>query len=291
MSATVGLQRETTSIPELEALSRQTRRLILQSVHKSGAGHIGGPLSVTDLLVSLYFSELRSDPNDPVNEHRDRLILSKGHSSISLYTVMALRGYLPVEELATFDQINSRLQGHPDMTALPGLDMSTGSLGQGLSAGIGMALGARLKNDDFHTWVILGDGEIQEGQVWEAAFVAARYKLNNLTAIVDANGLPQFGWPDPSGHTRETPFDDPAAKFRAFGWNVIEVDGHDHAALRQTWEQVRAYQDGPTCVVAHTVKGKGVSFMEGNYLWHAQVPTQADLESADLELVDPEVRS
>lgn len=290
MVAKAGLHRETRSIPELESLSRQARRLILESVHTAGAGHIGGPLSVTDLLVSLYFNELRIDPDDPVNEHRDRIILSKGHSSIALYTVMALRGYLTAEELATFDQINSRLQGHPDMTVLPGLDMSTGSLGQGLSAGIGMALGARLSNDDFHTWVILGDGEIQEGQVWEAAFVAARYKLSNLTAIVDANDLPQFGWPYPTGHTRDMPIDDPAAKFRAFGWNVIEVDGHDHAALLETWDRVRTYSDGPTCVIAKTVKGKGVSFMEGNYLWHAQVPTQEDLDKAGLELADPEVQ-
>ena len=287
MVAATGLQRETKSISDLEALSRQTRRLILESVHTAGAGHIGGPLSVTDLLVSLYFAELRIDPSDPVHEDRDRIILSKGHSSIALYTVMALRGYLPVEELATFDQIDSRLQGHPDLTALPGLDMSTGSLGQGLSVGIGMALGARLKSSYFHTWVILGDGELQEGQVWEAAFVAPRYKLNNLTAIVDANDLPQFGWPDSSGHTRSVPIDDPAAKFRAFGWNVIEVDGHDHAAFLATWKQVRAFTDGPTCVIAKTVKGKGVSFMEGNYLWHAQVPTQDDLDKAGLELADP----
>lgn len=288
MVASADLIRETKSIPELEALSRQSRRLILQSVHQAGAGHIGGPLSVTDILVSLYFNELRINPNDPINEHRDRIILSKGHSSIALYTVMALRGYLPVDELVTFDQINSRLQGHPDVTALPGLDMSTGSLGQGLSTGIGMALGARLKKVDFHTWVILGDGEIQEGQVWEAAFVAARYKLSNLTAIIDANNLPQFGWPDPSGHTRETPYDDPAAKFRAFGWNVVEVDGHDHQALLSAWKQVHAHQEGPTCVIARTVKGKGVSFMEGDYLWHAQVPTQDDLDNAGLELAEPE---
>ena len=290
MVASAGLQREAKSIPELEALSRQTRRLILQSVHTAGAGHIGGPLSVTDVLVSLYFAELRIDPLDPVHEYRDRIILSKGHSSIALYTVMALRGYFPIEELDTFDQIDSRLQGHPDLTALPGLDMSTGSLGQGLSVGIGMALGARLQNADFHSWVILGDGELQEGQVWEAAFVVARYKLDNLTAIVDANDLPQFGWPDPSGHTRTTPIDNPAAKFRAFGWNVIEVDGHDHAALLETWKQVRAFKDGPTCVIARTIKGKGVSFMEGDYLWHAQVPTQADLDKAEIELADPKER-
>lgn len=289
METARGLYRETRSLTGLESLSRQTRRLILESVHTAGAGHIGGPLSVTDVLVSLYFAELRVNPADPANAHRDRIILSKGHSSIALYAVMALRGYLPIEELATFDQIDSRLQGHPDLTALPGLDMSTGSLGQGLSAGIGMALGGRLDNDDFHTWVILGDGEIQEGQVWEAAFVAARYKLANLTAIVDANNLPQFGWPDPSGHTRATPIDDIAAKFRAFGWNVLEVDGHSHAALLDAWQQVHAHTDGPTCVIARTVKGKGVSYMEGNYLWHAQVPTTDDLETAGLELIDPEV--
>lgn len=291
MVVSAGLQRDSRSVPELESLSRQTRRLILESVHTAGAGHIGGPLSVTDILVSLYFNELRIDPDDPANEHRDRIILSKGHSSIALYTVMALRGYLPVEELSTFDQIDSRLQGHPDLTVLPGLDMSTGSLGQGLSAGIGMALGARLKNSDFHTWVIMGDGEIQEGQVWEAAFVAARYKLNNLTAIIDANDLPQFGWPDPSGHTRTEPYNDPAAKFRAFGWNVIESDGHNHAELLKAWEGARSHTDGPTVVIAKTVKGKGVSFMEGDFAWHAQVPTPDDLEKAGLELADPEVQS
>ncbi|HWV24410.1 MAG TPA: transketolase [Thermomicrobiales bacterium] len=291
MATATGLHRDSSSVPELESLSRQTRRLILESIHKAGAGHIGGPLSVTDILVSLYFTELRIDPQDPSNEHRDRLILSKGHSSIALYTVLALRGYFPVEELDTFDQIDSRLQGHPDLTALPGLDMSTGSLGQGLSPGIGMALGARLKGDEFHTWVILGDGELQEGQIWEAAFVAARYKLANLTAIVDANNLPQFGWPHESGHTRDTPIDDPAAKFRAFGWNVIEIDGHDHSALQDAWQQAKAYTEGPTCIVAHTVKGKGVSYMEGDYLWHAQVPTQDDLDKAGSELADPEERS
>jgi transketolase len=226
---------------------------------------------VTDILVSLYFNELRINPEAPSEEDRDRLILSKGHSSIALYTVLALRGYFPVEELATFDQIDSRLQGHPDLTALPGLDMSTGSLGQGLSPGIGMALGARMSGKDFHTWVILGDGELQEGQIWEAAFVASRYRLANLTAIVDYNGLPQFGWPHETGHTRDIPIDDPGGQFRL-----------------DAWAAAKAYTDGPTCVVAKTIKGKGVSFMEGDYLWHAQVPTPDDLSNAGLELVDPE---
>lgn len=288
MTDTAALQRMEKTIPELEALSRQTRRLILESIHTAGAGHIGGPLSVTDILVSLYFNELRIDPGHPDAADRDRFILSKGHSSIALYVVLALRGYFPVDELATFDQIDSRLQGHPDLTSLPGLDMSTGSLGQGLSPGIGMALGARLSGKDFHTWVALGDGELQEGQIWEAAFVASRYRLANLTAIVDYNRLPQFGWPHESGHTRDVPIDDPGGKFHAFGWHVIETDGHDHGALLDAWAEAKAHTDGPTCIVARTVKGKGVSFMEGNYLWHAQVPTPDDLANAGLELADPE---
>lgn len=288
MTPTTRPQRVTKTVPELEGLARQARRLILQSVHTAGAGHIGGPLSVTDILVSLYFHELHVDPSAPSAEDRDRLILSKGHSSIALYTVLALRDFLPVDELSTFDQIDSRLQGHPDMTRLPGLDMSTGSLGQGLSPGIGMALGARLRGSDFHTWVILGDGELQEGQIWEAAFVASRYRLANLTAIVDSNGLPQFGWPHVSGHTRDVPIDDPAGKFRAFGWHVMEVDGHDHQALLDAWTVAKQFTEGPTCVIAKTIKGKGVSFMEGDYLWHAQVPTPDDIANAGIELADPE---
>jgi transketolase len=288
VTQSTALNRLKTPVSDMEALSRRTRRLILESVNKAGAGHIGGPLSVTDILVSLYFNELRIDPANPSAEDRDRLILSKGHSSIALYTVLALRGYFPVEELDTFDQINSRLQGHPDIVSLPGLDMSTGSLGQGLSPGIGMALGARLSGKDFHTWVILGDGELQEGQIWEAAFVASRYKLSNLTAIVDYNGLPQYGWPHESGHTRDVPINDPGGKFAAFGWNVIETDGHDHAALIEAWKTAKEHTDGPTCIVARTVKGKGVSFMEGDFMWHAQVPSPGDIAKAALELADPE---
>ncbi|HET7092908.1 MAG TPA: transketolase [Thermomicrobiales bacterium] len=272
------------SLADLTRRSIETRRLILQSVANAGAGHVGGPLSVADLLVNLYFDRLRIDPANPRWPERDRFILSKGHSSIALYTVLALRGYFPVAELQTFDALNSRLQGHPDMTVLPGLDMSTGSLGQGLSPGVGMALGARLRDQAFHTWVILGDGELQEGQIWEAAFTGARYGLDNLTAIVDSNGLPQFGWPDRSGLTRAVPIDDPAAKFRAFGWHAIECDGHDHAAIRQAFDAALAHAGQPTCIVAHTAKGKGISFTEGDYLWHAKVPTAADLEAANAEL-------
>jgi transketolase len=176
------------------------------------------------------------------------------------------------------------LQGHPDMHALPGLEMSTGSLGQGLSPGAGMSLGAKLRGLDFHTWVMLGDGEIQEGQIWEAAFTAARYRLDNLTAILDYNGLPQFGWPQAGGFTREIPIDDPGAKFRAFGWHVIECDGHDQASIRETLDAAKRYDGLPTCVVAHTIKGKGISYMEGDFNWHAKVPTDEDLATALAEL-------
>ncbi len=268
----------------LTDLSIDARKLILETVHTAGAGHVGGPLSVTDILVNLYFSRLNIDPLNPADPDRDRLILSKGHSSIALYTVLALRGYFPVDELATFDAIDSRLQGHPDMKVLPGLDMSSGSLGQGLSPGIGMALGGRLAGSSFRTWVILGDGEIQEGQIWEAAFVASRYRLNTLTAIVDYNRLPQFGWPDDSGFTRDEPIDDPGGKFAAFGWNVIECDGHDHAALTAAFDAADAHTAGPTAIIAHTVKGKGVSFMEGQYTWHATPPNASQLVDAIAEL-------
>ena len=269
----------------LEALSARARGLIIESIHHAGAGHIGGPLSATDLLVHLYFRTLNIDPERPDWPDRDRFILSKGHSSIALYVVLALRGYLPVAELRTFDQADSRLQGHPDMSSLPGLDMSTGSLGQGLSPGVGMALAARLRGQSFRTWVMLGDGEIQEGQIWEAAFVAARYGLDTVTVILDANGLPQFGWPAPEGFTRDRPYDDPRAKFTAFGWHVVECDGHDHVDIARAFAEAVAHTGQPTCVIARTVKGKGISFMEGDFAWHATVPS-ADQLAAALEELD-----
>jgi transketolase len=272
------------STANLDELSARTRELILRSVFHAGAGHIGGPLSVTDILVNLYFDRLNVDPRDPQKPDRDRLILSKGHSSIALYAVLALRGYFPVEELDTFDAIDSRLQGHPCMKSLPGIDMSTGSLGQGLSPGVGMALGARRSGLGFHTWVILGDGEIQEGQIWEACFVAARYELGNLTAVLDYNRLPQFGWPSSEGYTRSRPVDDPAAKFAAFGWDTIECDGHDHESLGSAFDRAERAKDRPTAIIANTVKGKGVSFMEANHNWHAKVPTQQELDDAIAEL-------
>lgn len=268
---------------ELQRLGNDVRRQTLRAVHHAGAGHIGGVLSAADMLAALYFSVLRIDPKRPRWEDRDRFILSKGHCAIGLYAVLALRGYFPVAELDTFDAIDSRLQGHPDMTKLPGLDMSTGSLGQGLSPGVGMALGARFLGKDFHTWVMLGDGEIQEGEIWEAAFIAARYALDNLTAILDWNHLQQFGWATERGYSsnaRRDPVALPAEKWNAFGWRVVECDGHDVGDFLSACEAARATHGRPTLILAHTIKGKGVSFMESDFAWHSKPMSDAELARA-----------
>ncbi|HZA72811.1 MAG TPA: transketolase [Propionibacteriaceae bacterium] len=285
--------------PDLAALARQARWLVIKTVTEIKAGHIGGPLSMMDLLVSLYFGELRIRPEQPDWPDRDRFILSKGHAAIGLYAVLALRGFLDVDELATFDQGNSRLQGHPDVTRLPGLEASTGSLGQGLSLGVGIALGARLAEKPFHTFVLLGDGEIQEGMVWEAVQVAARYRLTNLTAIVDRNGLQQFGLPstDVTTHTDRGDRRDPwygvdlAAVFQAFGWRVVELDGHDLGQISNALRLARSGDPAgrPTVLMAHTVKGKGLSLAEGQHTWHSIVPTAEDFERARQELEPDEL--
>ncbi len=280
MAATQSIDAQ--KVRELEALAAENRRLIVKAIHEAQAGHLGGPLSATDILVALYFDVLRIDPARPDWPERDRFILSKGHSSIALYAVLALRGYFPVEELYTFDKIDSRLQGHPDMTVLPGLDMSTGSLGQGLSPGVGMAIGAKRRGLGFRTYVMLGDGELQEGQVWEAAFVAACYDLDNLIAIVDHNRLPQYSWPNAGGEGLPLHQPEIRARWEAFGWRVLEMDGHDMAQVVQTLRQAHEGATGmPTAVIAHTVKGKGVSFMEHQFAWHAK-PLPADLRAAAL---------
>ncbi|GAC1523075.1 MAG: transketolase [Chloroflexota bacterium] len=271
---------------ELEKTARQTRRLIVETIYRAQAGHLGGPLSAVDILVALYFEIMRLDPKRPQWMERDRFILSKGHSSVALYAVLAQRGFFPLEELATFDRIDSRLQGHPDMSMLPGLDMSTGSLGQGLSPGVGMAIGARRRGLDSRIFVMLGDGELQEGQVWEAAFVAARYGLDRLIAIVDHNRLPQYSWPE-SGPGSALHMPEIAARWSAFGWRVLEIDGHDMQQILTTLGN--AGTDGsrqPTVVIAHTVKGKGVSFMEANYAWHAKPLNDEESALALRELVD-----
>ena len=279
-----------TEIEHLEEMARRIRVEIIRAVDKAKAGHLGGPLSAADMLAALYFHVMRIRPDDPAWPDRDRFVLSKGHCSIGLYAALALRGYLPVEELATFDSAGSRLQGHPDMTKLPGLDMSTGSLGMGISAGLGIALGARLTgHPDVRTYVMLGDGECQEGEVWEAAMVAPRYRLDTLIAIVDHNKLQQFGWrgDGPDGRTPPEAPGELVAKWSAFGWRVLEVDGHDMAAILDVL--VRAvHGDGrPTVVISHTVKGKGVSFMEGHYYWHTRALTPDEFSTAMADLGEP----
>ena len=270
---------------DLQEKAVQVRRLVLQAVHKAAGGHVGGPLSMVEIALALYFKMMRVDPKNPQWPDRDRYILSKGHSCIALYAVLALRGFFPVEEVYTFDAINSRMQGHPDMTKTPGIDMASGSLGAGASPALGMALGARRLGKDFHTWLHLGDGEIQEGQVWEMAWVASYYNVDNLTAIVDYNHVQQFGFPrDANLKRRFNPITQVPEKWRAFGWNVLECDGHDFDQLIPAMEQAKATKGKPTCIVAHTIKGKGISFMENDFNWHAKVPNQEELEKSMAEL-------
>jgi len=277
---------------ELEELSRKGRWLILSTVAGSGAGHVGGPMSAMDLLIALYFKVMNVRPNDPTWSDRDRFILSKGHASIGQYTAMALLGYLPVEELKTFDKAHTRLQGHPDMMKLPGIEMSTGSLGQGLSVGMGIAIGARLNQQKFHTFVMLGDGELQEGMVWEALHLAPRYKLGNLTAILDWNGLQQFGWPLDAAEKHRGDRRDPWANidlalvFGGLGWRVVEIDGHDFEKIVPALEKAKqeGTSDQPTMVLAHTTKGHGLSFTSGKYEWHSKVAKPDELTIAKAEL-------
>ncbi|MHB8959935.1 MAG: transketolase [Candidatus Limnocylindrales bacterium] len=277
---------------ELVALARRGRLLVMESVHRAGAGHVGGPLSAMDLLVALFMRVMQVRPDVPDWPDRDRFILSKGHSAVGLYAAMALAGYFPVEELATFDSAGSRLQGHPDMTRLPALDASTGSLGQGISVGVGLALGARMRGLGFHTWVMLGDGEMQEGQVWESVQVAAKYGLGNLTAIVDRNGMQQYGWPLRAAEAhrgdRRDPFGDvgPKSVLEDFGWRVLEIDGHDFGQIIDAGEQARgaAATARPTAILATTVKGRGFSFTEGASSWHARAATADEVETARAEM-------
>lgn len=273
-------------IARLGEMARRIRVEIIRTVNHAQVGHIGGPLSAADILAALYFRILRIRPDEPGWPDRDRFILSKGHSSLVQYAAMALRGYLATDELRTFDSQGSRLQGHPDMNLLPGIDMSTGSLGMGLSAGLGMALGSRFTRRDPRVFVLLGDGECQEGQVWEAAFVAARYRVDNLIAIVDHNKLQQYGWPGETSDHRLPP-EEPGelvAKWSAFGWRVIEADGHDMAALVPALESAAQPEGRPAVLIAHTVKGKGVSFMEGKYFWHSRPILPEEFATAMSEL-------
>lgn len=272
---------------ELARVANEVRRGIVTGVHAAKAGHPGGSLSVADILTYLYFEDMNVDPADPHKADRDRLVLSKGHAAPALYSVLASRGFFPVEELETLRHIGSRLQGHPNMNDTPGVDMSTGSLGQGISAAVGMALAAKHWHEDYRTYAILGDGEIQEGQVWEAAMFAGNQHLDNLCLVVDHNRLQIDG----SNEEVNSPM--PIAdKFRAFKFNVIEVaDGNDMAQVREAFQAARAHKGEPTCIVAETLKGKGVSFMEDQVGWHGKAPNDeqyaqamAELEAAGKEL-------
>ena len=267
---------------ELSRMANEVRKGIVTAVHGAKAGHPGGSLSAADIFTFLYFEEMNIDPADPKKEDRDRFVLSKGHTAPGLYSALAHRGYFPVEDLPTLRHLGSYLQGHPCMQEVPGVDMSSGSLGQGISAAVGMALGARMSGGDFRVYTLLGDGEIQEGQVWEAAMFAGHRKLDNLVVIVDNNGLQIDG--NIEKGCSPYPIDE---KFRAFNFHVIEIDGNDMQQIRDAFAQARETKGIPTAIIAHTVKGKGVSFMEGQAGWHGKAPNDEEyrIAMADLERI------
>jgi transketolase len=270
----------------LQEMARLIRVQLLRTVAHAQGGHVGGPLSAAEILATLYFRELRIRPSQPDWLERDRFVLSKGHSSVALYATLALAGYFPLDELRSFDAIDSRLPGHPDMNALPGIDMSTGSLGVGLSAAVGLALGARMHGHSGRVYALLGDGECHEGAIWESAFIARRFELDNLVAIVDANGLAQFGPAADAPGDRRGPWDPGELEDRwsACRWHVIAADGHDVLALVDAFDEARAMRGRPSVVIARTVKGKGVSFMENRWYWHSRVVTPDELALAMAEL-------
>ena len=257
----------------------KARKHALEGIYNAASGHPGGSLSIADILAVLYFEKMNIDPKNPKMPERDRFVLSKGHCAPILYGILAERGYFDVEECKTLRNIKSRLQGHPDMKGTPGVDMSTGSLGQGISAANGMALSAKLDNKDYRVYTILGDGEIEEGQVWEAAMFAAHYKLDNLVAILDFNGLQIDG--DIREVMNSTPIDE---KFKAFNWNVIMIDGHNYDEIRNALDEAEKVKGKPTIIIAKCVKGKGVSFMENQAGWHGAAPNKEQYEMAIAEL-------
>lgn len=263
----------------LATAAARVRLLAMDTVHTAASGHIGGSLSVADILTDLYFSILRVDPKNPKDPERDRLVLSKGHCTPALYAALALRGYFPEEQLKLFRSIEGHFSGHPDMVHVPGVDMSTGSLGQGISAAVGMALAGKMDQKDYRVYAVLGDGEVEEGQVWEAAMSAAKFHLDNLCAVVDVNGL------QIDGRTADVMPSEPLdQKFQAFGWQVIAVDGHDMAALDEAFSRAKTLKGAPVVLLARTVKGKGVSFMENDAGWHGKAPNDEQYERAMAEL-------
>jgi transketolase len=266
-------------IMKLKETARTLRQDIIEMLAESNSGHPGGSLSAVEILTALYFSEMNVNPDNPNDEDRDRFVLSKGHAAPVLYAALAEKGYFEKKHLKTLRKLGSILQGHPNMNDTPGVDMSTGSLGQGFSAANGMALAGKLDNKNYRVFVLLGDGELEEGQVWEAAMTSAHYKLDNLTAFVDHNGL------QIDGPVKKVMNPEPVAdKFAAFGWNVISIDGHSFEEIFKAIDEAKAFKGKPTMIVANTVKGKGVSFMENQAGWHGTAPNKEQRDQAIKEL-------
>lgn len=270
---------EKLDLKALRLAAARSRLLAVDAVHEAASGHPGGSLSCLDMLTALYFHEMNIDPKDPKNPDRDRFVLSKGHCSPALYATLAQRGYFPEEQLKLFRSIKGHMSGHPDMVNVPGVDMSTGSLGQGLSTAVGMALAAKLRKKSYRTYAICGDGEIEEGQIWEAVMAAAKWKLDNLCIFVDVNGL-QIDGPT----AQVMPSDPLDAKFAAFGWEVLKIDGHDMQAILDALAKARTVAGKPTVILAATTKGKGVSFMENQVGWHGKAPNDEQFAQAKAEL-------
>jgi transketolase len=267
------------SLDEIKAIAKKMRRDIVNMIGAAGSGHPGGSLSAVEIMAALYFRILKHDPSDPHWEDRDRFVLSKGHAAPVLYAALCESGYLPENELQTLRKIDSRLQGHPECTLTPGVEMSAGALGQGLSFGIGVALAARLDSKNYYTYVLLGDGECDEGQVWEAAMAAAHFKLDRLVAIIDNNGIQIDGW------NKDVMNIEPLnQKWQSFNWRVIEIDGNDLAQVIRALEDARNTSGRPAVIIAHTTKGEGVSFMENNPDFHGKAPNAEELKKALKEL-------
>lgn len=264
---------------ELKEIAREVRKDIIKMLTASGSGHPGGSLSAVEILTTLYFREMKVNIEDPKNPERDRFVLSKGHAAPVLYSVLAEKGFFNKEELNGLRKLGSILQGHPNMNYVPGVDMSTGSLGQGISTAVGMAIAGKLDKKDYRVFSLLGDGELQEGEVWEATMAAAQFKLDNLTAFVDYNGL------QIDGRTQDVMSPEPIdEKFKAFGWHVISIDGHDFEAIINAIDEAKNTKGQPTMIVAKTIKGKGVSFMEDEASWHGSAPNKEQCEQALIEI-------
>ncbi len=270
---------EAEKLKRLKEIAANIRLDILKEVFSASSGHPGGSLSIADIMAYLYFEEMHVDPANPEAKDRDRFVLSKGHTAPALYAALAERGYIPREDLKTFRHADSYLQGHPDMKHTPGVDMTTGSLGIGISAACGMALSAKLSGDAFRVYTVLGDGESEEGQVWEAAMFAAHYKLDNLCAVLDFNGL-QIDGPI-TEVMNPTPLDE---KFKAFGWHVRSINGHDFNQIEEAFAEARTVKERPSIIISKSVKGKGVSFMENQVSWHGSAPNREQYEQATAEI-------